>query len=183
MWTLTTYLNEIKLVSVPCILWQRVCVIQDTWERRNTVLAACVQQVNHSVFVMCFYPSTMAQNGSHWLSAINNSNWVAKPQCSKVFFFLPWCDHWYSTRQIFKKLKGDDCLTFKKGYVRATDCASSKTELNISRCDQSSLTSGLIFLPSKWLSGRVGTTFSQRPFRGTTCSNINTNFTHLHLQI
>lgn len=27
---LTTYLNKIKLVSMPCVLWQRVCIIQDT---------------------------------------------------------------------------------------------------------------------------------------------------------
>lgn len=29
------------------------------------------------------------------------------------------------------------------------------------------------FLPSKWLSGRVGTTSSQRPFRGTICDNTH----------
>lgn len=30
-----------------------------------------------------------------------------------------------------------------------------------------------VFSPSKWLSGRVGTTSSQRPFRGTICDNTH----------
>lgn len=33
--TESTHLDEVKLVSVPCVFWQRVCVVQDTWDTRE----------------------------------------------------------------------------------------------------------------------------------------------------